>query len=167
MKLFALVLVAMPLLLTGCKPKPMNIPAVQRKEAATLVSEAQFAMTMRDFARAEPLLERAAKLCPDIGDYWLNLGAARRRLGNKSSAKSAFESALKAFEDSYRLAPKESDTAIKQVYVLALLGRGDEARRRLEKMQKAAPEDRAIRAFVEGNELDQLLKDPSFKEVAL
>jgi tetratricopeptide (TPR) repeat protein len=167
MKFFALVLVAIPLVLVGCKPKPMNIPAVQRKEAATLVSEAQFAMTMRDFARAEPLLERATKLCPDTGDYWLNLGAARRRLSDKSGAKSAFESALKAFEDAYRLAPKESDAAVKQVYVLALLGRGDEAHRRLEKLQKNAPDDRAIRAFAEGHELDQVLKDPSFKEVAL
>lgn len=167
MKFCVLPLLAIPLLLIGCKPKPMNISSVQRKEAATLVSEAQFAMTIRDFARAEPLLERATKLCPDTGDYWLNLGAARRRLDNKSGAKSAFESALKAYRDSYQIDPKQSDSALKQVYVLALLGRPDEARRTLEKLRKAAPDDRAIRGFVERDELGNMLKDPSFKEVAL
>lgn len=167
MKFRFVVLFAIPLLLIGCKPKPKNIPPLQRKEAATLVSEAQFAMTMRDFARAEPLLEKAAKLCPDMGDYWLNLGAARRRQGNKSGAKSAFESALEAFRDAYKIDATQSDALLKQIYVLALLGRPDEARRTLEKARKNAPDDAAIRTFAERNELDHLLQDASFKEVAL
>lgn len=167
MKLRVVVLFALPLLLVGCKPKPKEIPTVQRKEAATLVSEAQFAMTMRDFARAEPLLERAAKLCPDTGDYWLSLGAARRRQGNKSGAKAAFESGLQAFKDAYKIDATQSDALLKQIYVLALLGRPDEARRTLEKARKNTPDDPAIRTFAERNELDQLLQDASFKEVAL
>lgn len=167
MKFRVVVLFAIPLLFIGCKPKPKNIPSLQRKEAAMLVSEAQFAMTTRDFARAEPLLEKATKLCPDTGDYWLNLGAARRRQGNKSGAKSAFESALQAFNDSYKIDATHSDALLKQIYVLALLGRPEEARRTLEKAQKKAPDDPAIRSFIERKELDQLLQDPSFKEVAL
>lgn len=167
MKFRVAVLFAIPLLFIGCKPKAKNIPPVQRKEAATLVSEAQFAMTIRDFARAEPLLDKAAKLCPDVGDYWLNLGVVRRRLDDKSGAKSAFESALHAFQDAYKIDAKQSDALLKQIYVLALLGRPDEARRTLEKARKNAPEDPAIRTFAERNELDQLLQDPSFKEVAL
>jgi tetratricopeptide (TPR) repeat protein len=167
MKFRVAVLFALPLLFIACKPKPKNIPPVQRKEAATLVSEAQFAMTIRDFARAEPLLEKAAKLSPDTGDYWLNLGVVRRRLDNKSGAKSAFESALHAFQDAYKIDAKQSDALLKQIYVLALLGRPDEARRTLEKARKHAPDDPAIRTFAERNELDQLMQDPSFKEVAL
>lgn len=167
MKFRVVVLLALPLLFIGCKPKPKDIPPMQRKEAALLVSEAQFAITTRDFARAEPLLDKATKLSPDTGDYWLNLGVARRRLGNKSGAKSAFDSALTAFQNAYKLDAKQSDALLKQIYVLALLGRPEEARRTLEKARKTAPDDRSIQAFADGKELDQLLQDPSFKEVAL
>ena len=67
------------LLAAGCKPKTKAITSLERKEAANLVSEARFAITLRDDARAEGLLAQAAQLCPDTGDYWLNLGMTRRR----------------------------------------------------------------------------------------
>ncbi len=167
MKLNVLLVLLLSLSLGACKPRPMNIPTVKRKEAATLVSEAQFAVTLRDFARAEPLLEKATKLCPDTGEYWLNLGVTRKRLGNTSGAKAAYLEALGAFRQSAKLEPTHSEPKLQEVYVLALLGRTDDARMALEKAQKKFPDDRDIKIFVEGRQLDRILADPNFKDIAL
>lgn len=168
MKFTPLVLAVAALMLAGgCKPKPMDIPAIQRKEAANLVSEAQFAVTLRDYARAEPLFEKAAKMCPDEGDYWINLGIVRRRQGNTSGAKTAYEKARSAFSDAAAIHDKDSGPLLQEVYALALLGRADDARKALAKAQKKLPDDRAIRLFAENNQLDRMLEDPEFKELAL
>ncbi len=168
MKFLPLLLLSCVLLAAGgCKPKARDIAPLARKEAANYVSEAQFAMSLRDYARAEPLLAKAAKLCPDNGDYWVNLGAARIRQGNKSGAKSAYEEARSAYHDAYEIDAKESEAALQEVYVLALLGRVEDARKALGKAQRRFPDDRAIRGFAENGQLDRILADPTFKEVAL
>jgi tetratricopeptide (TPR) repeat protein len=168
MKVIPLILTVVALVLSaGCKPKAKDVTPLQRKEAANLASEAQFALTLRDYARAEPLFEKAAKLSPDTGDFWVNLGVTRRRLGNKSGAKSAYESALSAYRDIHKLDPKETDSLLQEVYVLALLGKVDDARKALEKAQKKFPESRSIRGFVEAKQLDHIVEDATFKEIAL
>jgi tetratricopeptide (TPR) repeat protein len=151
----------------GCKPKPKNIPPLQRKQAASLVSEAQFAVTMRDYARAEPLFEQAAKLCPDDGEYWLGLGVTRRRLGNVSGAKAAYEKAQSAFHDTYLIDSNRSDALLQELQVLALLGRTDVAIATLEKARKKNPGDVPLRKFEESKQLERLKDDPNFKELAL
>lgn len=169
MKLLSLlVAAACALALTaGCKPKPKAIPEIQRKQAANLVSEAQFALTLRDYARAEPLLAQATKLCPDTADYWLNLGVTRRRLGDKSGAKTAYENARAAFRDDFELDPDRTEALLQEIYTLALLGRPDDARTALEKGLKKKPNDRALKAFADGKQLDRLLEDPGFRDVSL
>ena len=149
----------------GCAKKEAS--PLQRKEAAHLVSEAQFAATVRDFARAENLLDQATKLVPDTGPYWLSLGSMRVRLGQKDSARTAYKSALVAFEAAANKDPKDTDAAIQQVYVLALLGRVDDARKRQEKLLSRYPDNHEVRAFVEQKRLDQLLNDPVYKQSAL
>jgi tetratricopeptide (TPR) repeat protein len=151
----------------GCKPKPEDITPLQRKEAASLVSEAQFAMTLRDYARAEPLFEKAAKLCPDDGGYWLGLGVTRRRMGNQAGAKAAYEKARSAYQDSFERDTKDSDALLQEVYVLALLGRVDDANKVMEKARKKDPENPRFRSFSENKQMDRLLVEPSFKEIAL
>eukprot|EP01031_Cornospumella_fuschlensis_P048113 gene48113-58932_t len=89
------------LIAAGCKPKAADITSLQRKEAANLVSEAQFAMSIRDYARAEGLLTKATALEFDNGNYWISLGSMRVRLGQRPAAKAAYESALHAFEAAY------------------------------------------------------------------
>ena len=166
MKQFLPLLLALVLLgAAGCKPK--EVPAIQRKEAANLASEAQFALTLRDYKRAEPLFEKAAKLCPDTGEYWINLGVTRRRLDNKSGAKSAFEQAVDVYRDAFDRDPKDTDAVLREVYVLALLGKVDDARKVLEKARKKAPESRELRAFSEAHQFDRILEDPMYKELAL
>jgi Flp pilus assembly protein TadD len=154
-------------LTAGCKPKPKDIPARVRTEASHAASEAQFAVSLRDYARAEPLFEQAAKLCPDTGDYWVSLGVCRRRLGNKSGAKSAYEKGLSAFRDAAELDAKIPEPMLQQVYVLALLGRVDDARKTLEKAAKANPNNTTLRAFVNRKQLDRILEDSSYKDIAL
>ncbi|HWA87160.1 MAG TPA: tetratricopeptide repeat protein, partial [Opitutus sp.] len=155
------------LLAAGCKPKPKEISSLQRKEAANLVSEANFAVTLHDYARAEPLLERAAKLCPDNGEYWMNLGITRRRQGNNDGAKEAYRAALAAARDAIALKPEQSEPRLQEVYLLALLGRADDARAALAKSRRQLPNSGELRAFEEAHQLDRTLADPGFKQIAL
>jgi Flp pilus assembly protein TadD len=153
--------------LAGCKPKPEDITPLQRKEAASLVSEAEFAMTLRDYSRAEPLFEKAAKLCPDDGEYWLGLGVTRRRLGNLAGAKAAYEKARSAYGDEFKRDSKNTDAVLQEMYVLALLGRSDDANKLMEKVRKKDPENPRFRSFTENKQMERLLAEPSFKEIAL
>ena len=155
------------LALVSCKPKPADITSLQRKEAANLVSEAQFAMSLRDYARAEGLLAKATALEFDNGNYWLSLGTMRVRLGQRPAAKKAYESALNAFEAAYKLEPKVPQPYLQQVYALALLGRVDEARTLLASVEQKHPADPAVRAFVQGKQLDAMLQSALFKEISL
>ncbi len=152
----------------GCKPKPKPVTDLQRKEAEYHVAEAGFAMNLRDWARAESLLTKAVQLTPDAGVYWISLGSMRMRLGNKPGAKIAYEGALKAYADAAKDDTRtEVEPWLKQVQVLALLGRIDDARAMLEKTDKRFPTNRNVRAFVDGKQFDQMIADPIFKQGAL
>ncbi len=153
--------------LGGCKPKSASITSIHRKEAANLVSEAQFAMSIRDYARAEGLLAKATVLEFDNGNYWVSLGSMRVRLGQRPAAKKAYESALHAFEEAYKLKPAVAQPYLQQVYALALLGRADDARALLVKIEKKHGDDAAVRSFVKGRQLDAMLASQMFKEVGL
>lgn len=150
----------------GCKPKAREITSLQRKEAATLVSEAEFALQLRDVARAEGLYAKAAALCPDTGEFWQALGELRVRRGNKDAARAAYKSALTAYEE-LGAGGKAPQPLLQQVYVLALLGRVDDARTVLAKAQKKFPDHRAVRGFTEGGRFERMIADPQFKEIAL
>jgi len=151
----------------GCKPKAKEITSLQRKEAASLVSEAQFALQLKDYARAEGLLTKAAALAPDTGKYWVDLGAMRVRLGQKDAARKAYETGVKVYEEAAKAEPKDAKPVLQQIYVLGLLGKVDAARAVLAKGQKLFPEDRAMRAFAEGKQIEKMIADPRFKEIAL
>jgi tetratricopeptide (TPR) repeat protein len=151
---------------SGCKPKPAEISSLQRKQGANFVSEAEFAVTLRDFARAEDLYRQATEACPDNGEYWLNLGGCRRRLEKRTEAKKAYESALAAYRDAYALDAHDPVALIQQVYVLALLGRTDAARAVLAKARSAHADDARVRNLTDAA-FDQMLADPNFKALAL
>jgi len=162
---FLLLLAVTAGLTAGCGRK--EITSLQRKQAANLVSEADFASSLRDYARAEGLLAQAVAVCPDTPVYWLNLGTVRRRLDNRAGAKTAYEAMLDLARANYRHDGKDPEPLLQQVYVLALLGRMDDARAALEKAKKNHPDDRNVRAFLERNQLDRLVEEPAFKEIAL
>ena len=151
----------------GCGGGKKPITELQRKEAAHLAAEAQFALTMRDYARAEAALAKAAAECPDTGTYWISLGGARMRLGNRAGAKSAYQAGLKAYEIEAGQNPTLAEPWLKQIYVMALLGRLDEGRKLIEVTAKRFPGDRGVRLFVEEKQFDQMLADLGFKQEAL
>ncbi|MDB6094395.1 MAG: hypothetical protein JWM32_1957 [Verrucomicrobia bacterium] len=149
----------------GCGPKAVT--PLQRKQAATLASEANFATTVRDYPRAEGLYAQAAEIAPDMPEYWLLLGTVRRKMDNRDGARTAFERALKVSRAAYKQDPTKTTLLLQQAYLYALMGKPDDARETVEKARKEHPEDRTIRTFVEGKELDRLLADPAFKDAAL
>jgi len=152
----------------GCGRRPKaEITSLQRKEAANFVSEAEFALTLRDFARAEGLYAKAAAECSDTGEYWLALGSTRMRLGQRGGAKSAYQSAYDAFDDQAAKDRNDPQPVLQQVTVLALLGRVDDARALIAKLPERFPTNPTLRGYVDGKQLDRLLADPKFKEVAL
>lgn len=167
MKLLSIWLVLGLAVLATCACTKKEITPLQRKQAANLVSEAQFAATMRDYARAESLLAQATQAAPDTGVFWISLGSMRVKLNQRGAARDAYKQALAAFEAEAKAKKDDADPALQHVYVLALLGRVDDARRLQDKLPARYPNDRDVRAFVEGKRLDQLLNSPGFKQAAL
>ncbi len=164
--LFAVTLVA---LAGGCGAKKKEVSELQRKQADHLVAEAEFAMTLRDWPRAEGLLAQATALVPDNALLWTSLGSMRVRMGNKGTARDAYQKALKVYEAEAAADKTKADAEpwLKQVYVLALLGRTSDARTLLEKLPRQFPNSRNVRAFIEGKQFDRMVADPQFKQAAL
>lgn len=151
----------------GCTKPHKEITELERKQAANFASEAQFAATLRDYSRAQGLFAQAADLCPDTGAYWLSLGSMHMRLSQRDEARAAYTKALGAFQAAAKKEKTDSEPALQQLYVLALLGRVDEARTLQKKLLDQYPNDRDVRAFVEGKRLDLIVNDPNFKVFAL
>jgi len=158
-----LVLAAAALALAGCRPR--EITSLQRKEAANVLSEAEFAVTLHDWKRAEGLYAKAADLCPDDGNSWLNLGIVRMHLADRGGARSAYKSALSAYEAASDRNPANSQVVLRRAYVLVILGRAGEARRAVDRALAKYPEDWRLRNFVDNRGVDGLVSDPALKEV--
>jgi tetratricopeptide (TPR) repeat protein len=149
----------------GCTPRK-EVTERDRKEAAHLASEAQFAVSVRDWARAEALLAKAVKIAP-TGDYSLSLGATRIRLNNRAGAKEAYKAALKAYAFDSARNNAMAEPWLKQVYVLALLGRQDESRAMLAKAAKQFPKDGKVRALTDSPGFEKMVSSQKFKDMAL
>jgi Flp pilus assembly protein TadD len=148
----------------GCRAK--EISSIDRKEAANIASEAEFAVTMKDWSRAEGLYAKAANLCPDQGETWIALGVVRMRLRNPGGARDAYKSALSAFDQDTRRDPTDTTPVIRSASVLVILGRTEEARVLVDKAYAKNPDDRRLRAFVEAKGVDRVASDPGLKEVS-
>src|SRR4051812_24084614 len=112
--------------LAGCKGKPKSdgtddVPKISRVEAANLSSEADFAIQMKDFSRAEKALARAVELDPQVLVYWVDLGISRRKLGNVEGARTAYKKALAICEEQHRKNAKDGNVIIAQTRVLVLM----------------------------------------------
>ena len=150
----------------GCGQKRKEITERDRKEAALLASEAQFAINVRDWARAEASFAKATALVPDA-DLWLGLGAARIRQGNRDGAKQAYLSAIKAFEDEMARDESGSDPWLRQSNVYSLLGRHDDARAVLTKAAKRFPTDKRVLGLLDPAQYQKMIAAPAFKEIAI
>lgn len=159
----ALVLAAV-LALSACRHR--EITKLERDEAANMASEADFAVTVKEWSRAEGLYAKAAALCPDTGDYWVNLGMVRMRMSNREGARSAYKEALDAYREAASLNPSDTQAVIRRIYVLVVLGRVEEARSVLEKARSKYPDDWALKRFAEDQELDKMIADPGLKSIS-
>ncbi|MCW5549746.1 MAG: tetratricopeptide repeat protein [Opitutaceae bacterium] len=166
-RLLATLAVLLALGASGCSKKPPpEITSLQRKEAATLVSEAQFALALRDNARAEELLAKAVALCPDNGTYWLDLGVLRRRADRRDEARQAFAGAARAYAAAYQADPKDPQPRLQQIYVESLLGNAKAAQKLLKQVRADHPDHPAVKNLTPEN-YDKMLADPGFKALAL
>ena len=155
---------AAALALAGCRPR--EITSLQRMEAASIASEAEFAVNLSEWKRAEGLYAQAAGLCPDTGDLWINLGIVRMRLDDHPGARSAYKSALSAFEADCSRDPANSRAVLRRAYVLVILGRADEARSTVDRARARFPDDRRLRGFVGSEGVDGLVADPAVKSIS-
>jgi tetratricopeptide (TPR) repeat protein len=157
---------AVALLLGGCQPAEKKISQREGREAAALFSEAQFAMSMREWPRAEKLLQQAIAITPDAVFHQL-LGSARVRQGNRAGAKEAYQAGLAACERAFAANKADTDPLIKKTYLLALLGRVDDARAFAKKIGQEHAGDRLVRQLIDEKKLEEFLASPTFKEIAL
>lgn len=153
-------------LAAGCGSSHREPTEKERKEAALYASEGQFALSVKEWPRAEGLFLKASQASPD-GDYFLSLGVARLRLGKRSDAKAAYEHALRAFARDAVREPALVEPWLRQAYALAVLGRTDESRALLSKAAKKFPSDGRLRALHEAKGFEQMIAAPNFKEMAL
>lgn len=160
-------LAALLLLGQGCKDKPKEVSTIARGQAAQDVSEAEFAMQIRDYTRAEGLLDKAVQLDPEIARYWLQLGAARKKLNNTSGAKKAYERARELLKAEYRRDKSSPAPLFAEIEVCILLGKPSDAKSVSEQMVKNHSEDIDVKNFVANHVLEKLLVDPNLKAMAL
>lgn len=143
--------------------EPREVSRVVAAEAETYMSDAMFALQIKDFARAEQSLAKAVKLRDDIPDWWVNLGIARKRLGQKGDAKSAYKKALALHEKAYDKS-KDPRFVDGQIYLLLLLGEEKEARSLLDKAIRNHPDSQDLLRFRDAKGIDLLLRDPRIVE---
>lgn len=163
-RLLSLVLVS-TVLLAGCGRKA-EITPLQRKQAAALVSEAEFALTIRDFARAEKLLVEATELVSDNGSYWVMLGNLAKHNSHLDVAKQAYTAGAKAFAAAYKAEPTSGKLLMRQMYCEALLGHHDQAKKVLKEARAKHLAEPEIKAFDDAA-YDRMLANPNFNELAL
>ena len=165
-RVFVLLICAGLALGAGCSKKNKEVPAGVKAEAASLVSEAQFAMQIREFSRAEELMQRALKLREDMPEYWVTLGMARRRQDNRDGARKAYKTALGLHTDRYKETHQPEELA-QQAFVLALLGRADEALMLLNQGLKDHANNPVMQKMADPRGLPRTFKTDEFKALAL
>jgi Flp pilus assembly protein TadD len=164
---FAWVLIALVLpWWAGCKPRAAGLTPLQRKQAASLVSEADFAVTLKDLPRAEALYRQALELGPDVPGYWQNLGIIQRQQGNLKGARSAYQQALALYADAYKAGGK-TESLVQQVWLLSLLGRNADVEKLIRRAQADHPDDPVVRQLADPKKLDAMRHSPDFLAIAL
>jgi tetratricopeptide (TPR) repeat protein len=150
----------------GCKPKAASLTPLQRKQAASLASEADFAVAMKNLPRAETLYRQALEFGPDTPMYWQNLGVIQRKQGNLKGARSAYERALALYVDEDKR-DKKSESLAQQVWLLSLLGRGPEVEKLVKRAQADHPNDPLIRQLADPKKWEAMRRSPDFQAIAL
>ena len=166
MKTISVFLCIAVVVLGGCKARHKEVSPQAKLAAENLISEAQFAWQIREYSRVEEICVKAIEQRGDYPEYWVLLGMARRRLDNTSGARKAYKQALELHADRYDREKKDEDLA-QQAWVLALLGKTDEALKFLEKSLKDHPDSAVIQRMAAPQGLPHTFQTSQFKELAL
>lgn len=154
--------------MVGCGggDRPPGAPrTVDRKVAAEAeghAAEAAFAAQIRDYRRAEGAMKKAIALRDDIPDWWFSLGLIHARLGQKDEARSAYRRALDLHESRYDETESTAEV-IAQLYLLVVLNRESDARKRLDKAARKHRNDARLEEFIRSKGIDRLLADPEVR----
>lgn len=138
---------------------PKEVSTAIEAESGKLVSEAEFALQLRDTARAEKALSQAVKLRADIPEWWLLLGSTQKTLGENSDARASYKKALAIHERRYEVTG-DPEHVLSQLLVLVLLGRDDDARDLLAKAAKKHPTSLPLKKMVDAGVVDRMIADP-------
>jgi tetratricopeptide (TPR) repeat protein len=166
MKRLPLLICVVVALLGGCKGKPKVVSAGDKLKAENLISEAQFSMQIREYSRAEELFKKAIELREDYPEYWVALGMARRRQDNKDGARDAYQKAVAFIDERYKAEKDEKDLGQK-AWVMALLGKTDEAVKFLQKSLKEHPDSAYLQKMTDPRGLPHTFQTSEFKELSL
>ena len=123
-------------------------------------------MQIHEYSRAEDLFQKAISVREDYPEYWVALGMARRRQDNKDGARSAYKKAIGLIEDRYDREKDEQDLGQK-AWVLALLGRTDDAVAFLSKSLKEHPGSAYLQKMASPQGLPHTFQTQDFKELGL
>jgi tetratricopeptide (TPR) repeat protein len=165
-RLLTLVACVVVFALAGCSREPKEVSDGVKAEAATLMSEAQFAMSIREYARAEELIQKALQLREDVPEYWVSLGMVRCKQDKKSSARPAYEKALKLHTARFKKDNKPEELA-QQAFVLGLLGKTDDALKVLADGLKQFPESATMKKMADPRGLPRTFKSEDFKSLMI
>ena len=95
--------------------------------AQAYVNASAMAFDAHDFARAQSNSASATELEPAFAEAWVVYGMASVRLGQIGKAENAYQHALALYQARHDKDPSVADPVFQQVYVLALLGRTNQA----------------------------------------
>ena len=166
MKRLPLILCVVVAVFGGCKGKPKEISKADRLQAENFVSEAQFSMQIREYARAEELYKKAIALNEDFPEYWVALGMSCRRQDNKDGARKAYKKAIGLIEKRYAAEKDEKDLGQK-AWVMALLGNTDEAVKFLQQSLKEHPDSAYLKKMADPRGLPHTFQTTDFKDLSL
>ena len=153
-------------LAAGCTKKLKEVDPQAEKEAKLLMSEAQFAMSIREYPRAEELIRRSIKLTDEVPEYWVSLGMTLRKQDNKDEARKAYKRALELHTLRYEISKKPEELA-QQAFVLGLLGKTDDALKVLEKGLKEYPDSPVMKKMADPRGLPSTFKNQQFKDLTV
>jgi len=152
MKITSLTLLTFALV-TSCAHTPSNATASRSQQ---LASESATALNAEDYSQAQSLAAQATSIDPQFAEAWVGYGMASVRLGQTDRARDAYEHALSLHQARHRANPADANQVFQQIFVLALLGRSDEAATLLKQAEIEYPNDKQISKLAENfNETKQ------------
>lgn len=141
MKTAPLVLFLASALFTSCTPPPHSSVSADSK---ALAGDSAAALNAQDYSKAQRLAAEATRLAPEFAEAWVGYGMASVKLRQTDRAREAYERALSLHQARLRQSPSDSNQVFQQIFLLALLGRSDEAESLLKRAHSDYPNDQQI-----------------------